>query len=81
MVEIFGALFSFICLIIAAIRVASILRYDPACGLYECEFRNRLVSVAVEEIFNNWLNQNILGAVLYQHDPIRRTHPNLDATL
>jgi hypothetical protein len=49
-VEIFGAILSFIGLITVAIRLSDIYRYDPVCGIYECEFRSRLITVAVRTL-------------------------------
>jgi MFS family permease len=53
--DLFGALFSFICFITVVIRLAGIFRYDPACGVYECEFRNRLIVVAALYFINTIL--------------------------
>jgi hypothetical protein len=80
-VEGFGALFSFICLMIAVIRLGGIYRYDPVCGIYECEFRNRLVAVAVNKI-SKIIKINILsGTLLHQHSVVRWFDSAFDAEL
>jgi len=63
----FGALFSFICLITVTIRLAGIFRYDPTCGIYECEFRNRLIVVAALYFINTILFGALILISMHHH--------------
>jgi len=64
----FGSLFSFICLVIVVIRLAGIYRYDPVCGMYECEFRHRLIVVAVLYFLNTILFGGLVLIQMHQHE-------------
>jgi len=66
--EVFGALFSFICLILVVIRVSDMFRYDPACGIYECEFRSRLVTVAVLYFINTIMFGGLILISMQHHE-------------
>jgi len=70
-VEIFGAIFSFICLITVAIRLSGMYRYDPECGVFECEFRNRLVTVAALYFINTILFGGLILISMHQHEYFR----------
>jgi len=70
-VELFGAVFSFICLMTAAIRLSDMFRYDPVCGVFECEFRNRLVTVAALYFINTILFGGLILISMHQHEYFR----------
>jgi len=69
--DLFGALFSFICLITAVIRLSGIFRFDPVCGIYECEFRYRLIVVAVLYFVNTILFGGLILISMHRNEYFR----------
>jgi len=67
-VDAFGALFSCIAFIIVVIRLGGIFRYEPVCGMFECDFRARLIVVAVLYFLNTILFGGLMLISMHQHE-------------